>query len=455
MNPVTPPDDPFFLRILPLGASITKGLTSEAYGGNGYRKPLRDALRFTGWPVNMVGTKHDGTMHDNNHEGTSGFLISEVNAAADLSIPFLPNIVLLNAGTNDCERNVDFDTAHERMKSLVEKLLSKIPGTTVILSTLVPHKWPDANARVTTLNQRYRDLVKSMNNEHLLLADMNTGWLTESDLTDKTHPTEEGYRKMAAVWERAIYAALSRNVVTRPATTSHDDVGGNSCLKEFGSGNTRGVVKTQAGSGLDDGPYIHSSSSRGTFNQLAYGSDTEDSHTHRWFAQLVNVHGGYREMAIDESVRQVVGSDGSLRFFDMILNQGNGDFIGGGIIDVKNDCKAKGVNWGDVNGDGLDDFICIGAEGNMYVSINDGGTSPLFTYIGLVFSVPKGYSQGNVRLGDIDGDGRIDYCVVGANGDIRCWRNGGIGGNPEYWQEMGPDGQIVFTGKGVSHPLPI
>jgi hypothetical protein len=51
------------LRILPLGASITWGLLSAS--GNGYRKPLRDALRFDGWEVDMVGTKANGDMLDN------------------------------------------------------------------------------------------------------------------------------------------------------------------------------------------------------------------------------------------------------------------------------------------------------------------------------------------------------------------------------------------------------
>jgi hypothetical protein len=53
----------FYLRILPLGASITQGLSSS--DGNGYRKPLRDYLRYQGWKVNMVGTKQDGNMADN------------------------------------------------------------------------------------------------------------------------------------------------------------------------------------------------------------------------------------------------------------------------------------------------------------------------------------------------------------------------------------------------------
>ena len=52
-----------YLRILPLGASITQGHLSTT--NNGYRKPLRDKLRSQGYFVNMVGTLKDGTMSDN------------------------------------------------------------------------------------------------------------------------------------------------------------------------------------------------------------------------------------------------------------------------------------------------------------------------------------------------------------------------------------------------------
>lgn len=54
---------PFALRILPLGASITMGFKSP--DRNGYRKWLRQQLRYAGWDVDMVGTLQSGTMHDN------------------------------------------------------------------------------------------------------------------------------------------------------------------------------------------------------------------------------------------------------------------------------------------------------------------------------------------------------------------------------------------------------
>lgn len=68
------PDDPddgipdvdapdFYARILPLGASIVWGVGSS--NGNGFRKPLRDALRQAGFKVNMVGSKNNGKFKDN------------------------------------------------------------------------------------------------------------------------------------------------------------------------------------------------------------------------------------------------------------------------------------------------------------------------------------------------------------------------------------------------------
>lgn len=81
-------------------------------------------------------------------------------------------------------------------------------------------------------------------------------------------------------------------------------------------------------------------------------------------------------------------------------------------------------------GDGLDDFCCVNAEGNLYASINNGdgsgGSWPTFTYIGLIKD-NEGFPQDRVRLADIDGDGRADYGVVFDNGDIQFWRNGWIG----------------------------
>ena len=81
----------------------------------------------------------------------------------------------------------------------------------------------------------------------------------------------------------------------------------------------------------------------------------------------------------------------------------------------------------------------------MYASLNPYG--PLNnTWPGpSLWKSNQGFAQDRVHIADIDGDGRADYCVVADNGDVSCWRNGGQGRMPEYWQALG----VVFTGKGM------
>lgn len=102
---------PFYLRIAPLGASITNGYLSS--DGNGYRKHLRDQLRLAGWPVNMVGSIHSGSMNDDDNEGHLGWLISQVaDSALPNIVPAQPNVVLINVGTNNANFTDDVSNAY-------------------------------------------------------------------------------------------------------------------------------------------------------------------------------------------------------------------------------------------------------------------------------------------------------------------------------------------------------
>jgi hypothetical protein len=97
------------LRILPLGASIVFGQSSS--DGNGFRLGLRNQLIFNGNPVNMVGSVNTGTMADGDCEGWPGYVITQVASKAELSIPSMPNLVLLHAGTNDAAQSTDVQNA--------------------------------------------------------------------------------------------------------------------------------------------------------------------------------------------------------------------------------------------------------------------------------------------------------------------------------------------------------
>lgn len=105
----------FYLRVMPLGASIVQGFRST--DGNGFRKWIRQQLRYQGWKVNMVGSKQDGNMADRvsntqghlmskrltigyqDNEGHPGWITNEIKGAFDAAKGSQPNLVLLNAGT--------------------------------------------------------------------------------------------------------------------------------------------------------------------------------------------------------------------------------------------------------------------------------------------------------------------------------------------------------------------
>ncbi|KAJ5124542.1 uncharacterized protein N7515_008367 [Penicillium bovifimosum] len=208
---------PFLLRILPFGASITMGYKSP--DGNGYREWLRQQLRYAGWEVDMVGTLQSGTMHDNDHEGRIGMRIDQLSKIAKNIIPLQPNLILLNAGTNDALQEYKVETASERMDSLLTQLFDGIPGTTIILSTLIfngihPQEVADISGQYVELAGKRR-----AQNDSLVLADMST-FIKWNELVDNIHPTAEGYERMASVWWAAIQEAEKEGLLKAPKSTS-------------------------------------------------------------------------------------------------------------------------------------------------------------------------------------------------------------------------------------------
>ncbi|KZL70997.1 GDSL-like lipase/acylhydrolase, partial [Colletotrichum tofieldiae] len=206
------------LRIMPLGASITYGLKST--DGNGYREALRNLLVADGNPVDMVGSHPNGTMEDNENEGWSGFRIEEVLEKAKGSVPTtLPNLVLINAGTNDCAQNYDPDNANVRMLEMLEYIWNTSKRASIVLSTLLPNGNNSTEACVLRVNEQYKTLIQEQQalSKKIVLADMHSdkGPL-KSDLVDGTHPSDAGYVKMANVWFASIKDAASRGWLESP-----------------------------------------------------------------------------------------------------------------------------------------------------------------------------------------------------------------------------------------------
>ncbi|PLN80097.1 SGNH hydrolase [Aspergillus taichungensis] len=423
-TPSSPPHDnavekPFLLRTMPLGASITFGLKST--DENGYRGWLRRQMRFAGWEVNMVGSVKAGEMEDNDNEGHSGFIVEDVAKEAEKTIPQAPNLILINAGTNDAIQDEQISTIHKRMNALLDRLYTTIPNTTIILSTLLPNGLDGVQPRIDRINAQYRDIVRArrQKNERIVLAEM-AEFIKLSDLVDdKTHPTDAGYKKMAAVWWDAIEQAEKEKLLRAPKKVKKD-----------------GECEEEGRGGDDDGK----EKDMGRVLRIGSTPHSDQAHSGVRFAKLVKKGG-------KSSVDDLVWARNGEKML-MFGNDGKGKFGKPVEMDVKEECSASDIHWADFNNDGLDDLICIPHSGAMSVSINQGGNPPKFESLGYVRpGLDEALGQDDVRLGDIDGDGRVDYCLL-VNNDLYCLRNGGQGKTrttkPQVsWQYMG----LVFQGK--------
>ncbi|KAH6658567.1 carbohydrate esterase family 3 protein [Truncatella angustata] len=360
----------FYLRIMSLGASITQG--QESSDGNGYRKWLRSQLRWKGWKANMVGSKHHGTMADDNNEGHPGWTVGTVHGAFTESKSMMPNLVLINAGLNDYNNNME-DGAAERLKNMTDDIFNSIPGVTVILSTLLPNK--DQNPCTDRISQQIRQLVESYRGSRIGLADIRP-LLSLTDLVDGTHPDDGGYKVFAGVCWDAM-SKLEDKILPPVAVPGVDDGASSSNKCKKVAGNSGPPVQSQLGSGHDDGNYVHSSIEHGvlTSARINKGNDpkslTDAYPWHIFFANLVV---------------------------------------------------------GDPNAD--HDFFCLKGS-SVWVSLNRGGTPPKFESIGQMNL--DGYTAFDVRIADIDGDGRADFCLLQTDGTFICSRNSGQSNSPQ-WQ---------------------
>ncbi|KAM0612186.1 hypothetical protein ACHAP0_006124 [Verticillium nonalfalfae] len=441
---------------MPVGASIVRGDPAEPgdTDKNGFRKAVRDKLRWDGWKVNMVGSLSGGTMADNNVEAIPGERIDQIHTRLRTTAPiWQPNLYLINAGTNDASQDM-VAGAGERMKAMIDTIFSITPDATVILSTLLHHR--DFQSRVVQINDQYRRLVKSYQGGDLekpiakvFLAEMQDDFLKfPQDFHDPLHPNRGGFRKMAAVWVWAIDQVNGLNWLNAPKAAGFtDDEGKTMCKKEPGSelnhphGSEVKLLFAGDSTIRDDGVYKQSSQERGVVWKNKVSNETE-----MYWAHLID-SGLLREQVLDELV--LINHDTDK--IDIHINRGDGKFDAGVRTSVGHHCVNRGIHFGDVNGDGLDDYICIASDGTPFVAINNSTRQQTVPSFGVVFKWRDpivGYAQDRVRLGDIDGDGRLDYCVIRDGGNIHCYRNGGLGNEAAYWQDLGSGGP-VFSAKDM------
>lgn len=236
--PISPVADNMDLRIMPLGASITFGLKSS--DGNGYRARLQDLLIKSGTRnVEYVGSRRSGMMVNNAVEGWPGLRIDQVLPKAQASVPVdLPNVILLNLGTNDCVQNFNIDnttqtspaspqltanatyTVGTRMLMAVEQLLEWSPNVTVIMSTLINNRAERVQERTLDANEQFRSVAAGLQSQgkKVVLAEMSAaaGGPNMTTMFDQTHPTDTGYAMMANRFYVAMQEASAKGMIRAP-----------------------------------------------------------------------------------------------------------------------------------------------------------------------------------------------------------------------------------------------
>jgi len=187
------------VKVMPLGDSITDGYNVPG----GYRTTLWQKTSSAGYKVDFVGSMFNGpsTLGDHDHEGHSGWTISQIDAQI---VGWLrtsnPHTVLLHIGTNDM---YNASGAPSRLGTLLDHITSTAPSAEVFVATIIPR--PATSSAVSTYNAAIPGLVRTRAaaGKHVHLVDMFPA-VSTGDLADGIHPTANGYAKMGQVWYSAL-----------------------------------------------------------------------------------------------------------------------------------------------------------------------------------------------------------------------------------------------------------
>ncbi|KAL4874257.1 hypothetical protein BJY04DRAFT_225207 [Aspergillus karnatakaensis] len=413
------------LRILPLGDSITDGYLSS--DGNGYRLQLWNHISNA---KDFVGTQSAGNMQDPANEGYPGATIHEISGRSERALAMRPNVVLLHAGTNDMNRPYAPETAHERLAAFIDKIASECPDAAILVAKIIPASGTNTNARINSFNSKIPGIVEARAKEGMKVMVVDMTGVTE--LIDGLHPNDVGYDHMGDIWFDAIVEAGEKGWIEKPVQ-GVDLGGGYAC-------SVRPVWYPQ--------------------DQIASGVGTSEGYTAVWYPK--------------GEIASGIGAGTGVRFGDLD-GDGRDDYLwvnkGGAVTAYLNTAGANadeivwqpleeiatgfgedgdGVRFADINGDGRDDYLWISEGGAVTCFLNQPGSTrgkPNWNPIGEI-ATGVGAGRDKILFGDINGDGRDDYLVVGDGGALEAFLNTGTGDKP-VWIPQGEVASGIGAGAGV------
>ncbi|MGD9755405.1 MAG: GDSL-type esterase/lipase family protein [Acidimicrobiia bacterium] len=241
------------VRIMPLGDSITLGISPD----RSYRGHLQLQLRDAGHPFDFVGsygnvippggeaiwfgpepsqTSYQGPL-DIDFEGHGGFQAGQPESVVGYrdhmlaqmvptDIPlFAPDVVLVHIGTNDLlggwtihgpwhgpggPQDRPHEHAARNVLDLIDAIAALRPGVSVLVAPIGRaglNGVQDELARVSAFIGQGVEARATAGRAVGYVADLYDE-LTPADLADIVHPTDAGYAKMANAWFRALHPLL-------------------------------------------------------------------------------------------------------------------------------------------------------------------------------------------------------------------------------------------------------
>ncbi|KAH8886503.1 integrin alpha N-terminal domain-containing protein [Thozetella sp. PMI_491] len=424
------------LRIMPLGDSITWGVGSS--DGNSYRYDLLKLLNSAGNTVNMVGSTHSGSMANNDNEGHSGYVISQI-AAQTSAYNTRPNVALLHAGTNDMNAPTDPDTAPQRLDALVSQLFTAFPDATIARGT--HHSIEDVYDYGP-----YRNVQPGHRTAH----DGPPGG--RAALGDRGHG------------KRPLSQAAAKGWIQDPVPS--DAIGPHRVFCSTNPAwNPQGQIATGAGVGSSlfaTQRCSHGSNGNCQCDATAEYAVTSALATSTDACDVATLHG-----TVNHAIHFAdLNGDGRAEFLfveasgrtSAWLNQGGPDqgsnaakisWLSSGEIATGVGAPRGKIHFADINGDGRADYLVVNDNGSVDMWMNMGGPDNGANAAKVGWSAQGTIAAGigkdgaGVRFADLDGDGRADYLYLYDNGAVEAYLN--LGG-----PDQGPNaGQVSWRAQGI------
>jgi lysophospholipase L1-like esterase len=219
------------VHILPLGDSLTKGMTDTPEDANlpSYRYWLYNDLKSAGYDFDFVGSWTEPNFafsfdqHNEAHGGytTDGILngASDDPAQGKLSqwlTGYHADVVLLMIGTNDVLHQVPTDTSVSNIGAIIDTVRARNPNAKFLLASIPPTSISRDN--LNALNARIPALAsqKSTAQSPVYFVDQFSGYdgVNDNVASSGVHPDKSGEIKLATNWFNALKQVLGGSAVT-------------------------------------------------------------------------------------------------------------------------------------------------------------------------------------------------------------------------------------------------